>query len=113
MHELSLARDVIEIIRDDQIKKGLTKVDTVTLKVGQMTQVIHERLRFGFECLSRETALEGAELVIESVPSAGRCMTCGKDFRIHHWTFVCPACSRTDIRILSGRELEIAEYGGY
>jgi hydrogenase nickel incorporation protein HypA/HybF len=113
MHELSLARDIIEIIRDDQIKMGLTKVDTVTLKIGHMTQVIPERLRFGFECLSEETSLEGAELVIESVPSSGRCMTCGKDFRINHWTFVCPVCSSTDISILSGREFEISEYGGH
>lgn len=112
MEELSLACSLIEIVSDEMTKRGLTKVDTVFLKVGQMTQVLPNALRFGFECLSQETSLEGAELVIETVSSKGRCMTCGKDFPIQNWTFVCPSCRRTDIEIVAGREFEITEFAG-
>ena len=112
MHELSLARNIIEIITAELPKNGLTKVDTITLKVGEMTQVMPDSLRFGFECVSRETSLEWATLIIEVVPAKGRCTSCGKDFIIENREFICPECGRTGITVLSGKELEIVEVEG-
>ena len=112
MHELSLARSIIDIITDQLLEHGLTKVDTITLKVGEMAQVMADSLRFGFECLSRETPLAGAELIIEIVPARGWCRSCGKDFIIENWEFICPECGKTEIAVLSGKELEIVEVEG-
>ena len=112
MHELSLAQNIIEIITDELSENGLTRVGTIKLKVGEISQVMPDSLRFGFECLIRDTRLAGAKLVIETVPARGRCMTCGKEFIIENWGFICPECGNTDIVVLSGKELEIVEFEG-
>jgi len=112
MHELSLAQNIIEIITDELSKNGLTQVNTITLKVGEMAQVMPDSLRFGFECLSRETPLEGAKLIIAIVPGRGRCMSCGKDFIIENREFICPECGKPGIEVLTGKELEIVELEG-
>jgi hydrogenase nickel incorporation protein HypA/HybF len=112
MHELSLAHRLIEILADEMSKRGWTKVENVCLKIGQMTQILPDALRFGFSYLSEETSLEGAELIVETVSSRGRCMTCGKDFPIQNWTYVCPSCNRTDIHIISGKEFLISGIDG-
>lgn len=112
MHELTLAHNLIQILVDEMTKRGLKKVDTVNLKIGQMNEILPDALRFGFSYLSEETSLEGAELVIETVSSRGRCLTCGKEFFIQNWTYVCPWCDHTDIKIIAGREFEITEFAG-
>ncbi|MBW1698872.1 MAG: hydrogenase maturation nickel metallochaperone HypA [Deltaproteobacteria bacterium] len=112
MHELSLAQNIIEIITGELLENGLTKVDTITLKIGEMAQVLPDSLRFGFECLIRETPLEGVKLIIEIVPAKGRCMSCGKNFIIENREFICPECGKAGIEVLTGKELEIVELEG-
>ena len=63
MHELSIAQSIIEIITLDMSKHNLTKVDTITLRIGKITQVMPDALLFGFECLSKDTSLDGTRLI--------------------------------------------------
>jgi len=112
MHELSLAQSIIEIVIDELPKHGLTKVNAITLKLGEMTQLFPDSLLFGFECLSQGTSLEGAQLVIDRVPPKGRCMRCGQEFLIRNWECRCPGCGDTEIVTVSGKELEIVELDG-
>jgi len=112
MHELSIAQSIIEVVMQDMSKHKLTKVDTIKLRIGKITQVMPDALLFGFECLSKDTSLDGTKLIIETVPVKGHCKTCGQDFVFEDWPHDCPECGQTDIRIISGRELEIVEFEG-
>jgi len=112
MHEVSLIENVIKIVVAEMPKYNITRVETITLRIGEMSQVVPDALVFGFEVLSKGTALEGARLIIENVPTKGCCKGCGKEFVIGDLFDVCPECGETNIEIISGKELEIVEFEG-
>jgi len=112
MHEISLIENIIEIITSEMRKYNITKVSVIRLRIGEMSHVVPEALTFGFEMMSKDTPLEGAELVIESVPTKGRCNNCGTEFMMTDILDICPDCKGTRMEIISGKELEIAEFEG-
>jgi len=130
MHEVSLIENVIEIVTAEMPKHDVTRVQTITLRIGEMSHALPDALIFGFELLSKGTPLEGAKLIIQGVPTKGRCKTCGRDFIMSSfWKKLeqkgfrgrsplkdqfdpCPGCGGTDVEIVSGKELEIVEFEG-
>ena len=112
MHELSIAHSIVDIVLEEMSKNGLTRVDAVMLRIGTMAQVLPDSLMFGFECLSKDTPLEGAKLVIEEIPARGFCTSCRREFDIDGWVLNCPLCQGGWVDIISGRELEIVEIEG-
>ncbi len=112
MHEFSIIENIIEIVLQEMPKHNLKKVETVSLRIGEMRQVVPEAMHFGFECISKNTPLEGAQLNIENVPITGRCSKCGHELQLNSWLENCPQCQHSKIDIISGKELEIAEFEG-
>jgi len=112
MHELSIIESIIDIVLDEMPKHNLTKIKNISLRIGNMRQVVPEAMQFGFECLSKNTPLEGAELKIEHIPIRGRCRQCQDEFILENWLDNCNNCGASLIEIISGKELEIAEFEG-
>lgn len=112
MHELSIVQNIIDIILTELPKHNLTKVESISLRIGAMRQVVPEALYFGFECLSKNTPLEGAKVMIENIPIKGRCHQCQSEFILESWLDNCQNCGQSQIQIISGKELEIAEFEG-
>lgn len=112
MHELSIVESIIEIIISEMPRHNLTKIESISLRIGEMRQVVPDALHFGFECLSKDTPLEGAKLNIENIPIKGCCNQCNHEFILENWLESCPNCHSNEIEIISGKELEIAEFEG-
>jgi hydrogenase nickel incorporation protein HypA/HybF len=108
MHELSIAQNIVNIVLEQMKVHSLSKIENVMLKVGTLRGVSVESLMFCFDVAVKETPMEGAKLVIETVPIRGRCITCNQEFTIEHWLDDCPFCSSHTVEITSGKELEIA-----
>jgi hydrogenase nickel incorporation protein HypA/HybF len=108
MHEMGIALQIIEIAKS-AIPEALagTPVEAVNLRVGKLTAIVPESLRFCFEIVSRDTPLEGAKLVVEEIPVVALCKGCGHSFTIDGPSFVCEKCQSGDLQILSGRELTV------
>lgn len=108
MHEMGIALQIIEIATG-AIPAGTRAccVEQVNIKVGKLSAVVPDSLRFCFDIASRETALAGARLAIEEIPVTARCNGCGNRWTINEAVFLCPACESGDIQLLSGRELNI------
>ena len=104
MHELSLAQNIMEIIKKEMPRYNLTKIDTVTLRIGEMAQVMPDALIFGFECLTQGTIHDGARIFIETVPVKGHCRICGQKFVMKNLGHGCPGCGETNVEIISGRD---------
>ena len=108
MHEMGVAIQIIEIapasIPDDMDQ---CRVERVNLKVGKLSAIVADSLRFCFEVAIKDTALEGAELVIDEIPVVARCNDCGVKWTIESPVFVCNQCQGSQIELLSGRELDI------
>ena len=112
MHELSIAQSIMEIALDQMKTHGMSKIETILLRVGALQGVVEDCLSFGFDLLARETPLQGARLVFEKIPIRGRCLTCGQEFTMGHWIDDCPFCSTSRVEVTSGKELEIVQIEG-
>jgi hydrogenase nickel incorporation protein HypA/HybF len=104
MHELSIARSVVEIAARHAVGRRVTRVD---LKVGYLRQVVPSALTFSFELAAMGTPAEGAELAIEVVPAAGMCRACGAETSLEAFPFQCARCHGLDLQITAGEELMV------
>ena len=104
MHELSLAESIVDIAVRHANGRPVTRVEVA---VGHLRQVVPSALAFAFELVAQGTTVEGAELVLEEVPAAGRCGTCGAESRLDGFPLVCRACGSGDIEIVAGEELRV------
>jgi len=113
MHEVGLMQEMIEVLRRSVQENGLEKVSRVRLVVGKMTAALPQALSFAFDVLSAEEPwLEGAELEIEERELRARCLSCGEEYAVPEYHFVCPRCDSRESEIVSGRELYIDFYEG-
>ena len=108
MHEMGVAMQIIEIAQASiPADMGGARVARVNLKVGKLSAIVPDSLRFCFEVVARDTPLAGAELHIEEIPVQACCNACRHEWAIDQPAFVCPACDSGEITLLSGRELDI------
>jgi hydrogenase nickel incorporation protein HypA/HybF len=105
MHELSITTNIVAIVNE---RAQGAKVTKVTLKVGQLTAVLPDAIRFCFNLVAQGTGVEGAQLEIIHVPGSGRCRVCGLNMEIQLLAGRC-SCGSLDIERLSGEELMITE----
>lgn len=106
MHELSIALSMIEQIEEEAARHS-GKVRSVYLRVGVLSGVDCEALRFAYEIACQDTDLVGSALEIERVPLLVRCPACGTEHAPPMNSIVCPQCIAPGQEILAGRELEL------
>ena len=107
MHELSIAQSLIGLVESEAEKEGFARVLEIRLRMGEYAGIVPSCLREFFPIASAGTKAEGAELVIEAVPAAFRCLACGYEGAIERRAACCPACGGTAIRMVSGREFYV------
>ncbi|RMG45253.1 MAG: hydrogenase nickel insertion protein HypA [Acidobacteria bacterium] len=133
MHEFALADAVAGAAAEIAAREGIRRVTRLEVGLGELQRI--EGGLFSFvlrDVLAREGGvLEGAEVVIESVPARCRCRSCGRRFRplegecgeeareaIHlvpelaHAFLACPACGSPDFAIEEGRGVVLRRVEG-
>jgi len=105
MHELSIAHNIIEIVKEN-ISPGM-QVKIINIKLGDLSGVIKESLEFCFEVITKGTELDGAVLKIEKIPVLAKCNVCSAEFNVENLVFACPECGSYDIAVLKGSEMQI------
>lgn len=103
MHELSITQSVVEAVCAHAEGRP---VHTVRVRVGVLTAVVADSMRFCFDLVTAGTVAEGADLEIDQPPGTGHCRECASDFSLTDLVLLCP-CGSADVRITSGRELQI------
>ena len=108
MHEMGIATEIVRIVTESIPPDMIgSKVARVNLKVGKLSAVVPQSLRFCFEIVAKETPVEGARLEIQEVAVIARCKRCDYNWEIGEPVFSCPKCQSGSIEMLSGRELDI------
>lgn len=119
MHEFSVMQSVVEAIIGVARERGATRVLSARLRVGELTFLNPDQLRFAFEVLTKGTIAEGAELIIETVRAKLRCRSCGYEGEASYegeevhiplapLLLKCPRCGSMDVELTSGRECTLA-----
>ena len=107
MHEYSIAQSIMQIVLSEAEKANARKVLKVSLGIGDLAGVFPDALSFCFDLLAKGTVAEDAKLIIEKVPIGGHCSHCNKTFRIENNLYICPICKTPNIKVTTGRELQI------
>jgi hydrogenase nickel incorporation protein HypA/HybF len=107
MHELSIAIEIVEALTEE-LHNELGVVQSVQLRVGGLSGVEPDALRFAWDFACRDTRLDGSTLEIDEVPPAIWCEHCRCEQSLPNaFLMRCPNCATPAARITAGRELEI------
>ncbi len=108
MHELGIAESALQIALDRAKTEGASRVLRMVIRVGALSGVDPEALRFAFTVILPGTAADGADLQIDPVVALAHCPDCRKDFvpDTNHF-FECPVCGRLCATVKQGRELDL------
>ncbi len=108
MHEVGLMENALAIALDYAQRDQARCIHTLRLRVGTISGVEPEALRFAFEVVTQDTIAASAQLEIESCPTRCYCPTCQVEFAPLDLGYECPHCQTWNCAILQGKELELA-----
>lgn len=98
---------IAAVLRETRARQA-TQVHRIVLRVGALSGVDVDALRFAFDVVIRDTPAAGATLEIEAVPGRAHCAACATDFAASAGQiFSCPQCRRLSGDLRQGRELEL------
>ena len=109
MHEVSIMTEALRMAMDAAKSAGATRVLKLRLRIGTLSGVVPEALRFALDVVVKGTMAQGATLEIETVPAACWCATCQAEFECENFFNECPRCHDVSGELRRGRELEIAD----
>ncbi len=109
MHETDMTKALILTMQDwYRVQPDKLQIEKIHLIVGEFTCVEPMSLKFAFEIQTRNTFLEGVELIIKDIPLIAFCHTCQQEYQpIIGLQYSCPDCQAPMEDIRSGRELKI------
>ncbi len=110
MHELGVVFHVIDSLKKVAEENGVTRIDRVTLQLGEVSSVIPHYLTDCWKWASAKHELTaGAELVIEPIPAVTWCRDCEKEYATVQYGRTCPYCGGGNTYLLQGNEFLIKE----
>lgn len=77
MHEASVVANIVDAVLEELKKYDVKKVNSVTLKIGDLTQLGADQMEFAYGILTEGNILNGSKLIIEAEPVVLRCKKCG------------------------------------
>ncbi len=107
MHELSLMQEVRRQALAAATAEGARRIETIRLRVGELSGVEPDALRFAFPVVMEGSIAAEAELQLECEPAICACGPCGRSFRARDGCCDCPDCGTISRKLLSGRELRL------
>ncbi len=107
MHELALARSMIELVEEYATENNCARVKRVHVRLGQLSAMTRA-LYFCFRSASRGSCCEGATLCIEEIPLTVKCSFCDDVKQPSgRYNFRCPDCGRPTPEVVTGREMQL------
>ena len=108
MHEFSIMQSTLETAAQKMSAAGATEIHRLKVRIGRLSGVVPEALRFAFDALKDQSLAAQAELVIEEVPAACWCADCVAEFAAADLQYECPRCHQPSGELRRGKEMELA-----
>lgn len=108
MHEVSIMEEAMQMAVQAAKAAGGRRIVKLQLRIGTMSGVVPEAMRFAFDVVCRNTMAEGATLEMDAVPATCWCAVCEREFPQADLLNECPVCHNLSGELRRGRELEIA-----
>lgn len=112
MHEVGIASSILEAGHKETQRRPGAKLIGIGVRIGVLSGVDIDALRFAFECITSATEDEKVVFTAESCPRMNRCEECANEFsspQLSPFTDApCPRCHSARTRFVSGDQLDIA-----
>lgn len=109
MHELGIVYQIVKTIDEVVAEQDLTEVESVTLQIGEMSDVVPRFIVEAWQNVAPTTAYPNAKFELEIIPAVAKCTKCGKEDMVKNIGITCTSCGSTDFKIISGREFMIKQ----
>lgn len=109
MHEVSLAEAVLRIVETSAAEQGFSRVDQMTIEIGEISGVEQVALEFALIHMAPGTLIENTTLVFENTEGSGYCQNCQCRVRIDWPASPCPDCGEGSLLDIEGTELRVRE----
>jgi len=117
MHEVSVVTTLVDAVIEELKKYDVTKVNSITVTIGDLTNLGEEQMSFAYEIVTRGTILEGSEFIVEHEPIELECGSCGfkgpakilrdPDFDTHSIPILaCPECGGS-VKVVKGQSCTV------
>jgi len=110
LHELPVIESLFNVCMRHASSNNASKVISVTLKIGEASDLQEEWIQGYFDYLCKDTIAAEAKLIIERVPLMVRCKECSEEFHVDlrkSRQVLCPKCGGTKFEYVSGREYSV------
>jgi len=108
VHEVSVALSLVDGLSEEAARRGITRINTVHLRIGALTGIVEDALVFAWELATASTVAAGSRLQIERVPLAIYCRPCQAERTLSGVPNLhCPQCGEPSAEVVRGRELQL------
>ena len=107
MHEVSIMTEALRMAVEAAKSADASRILKLRLRIGSLSGVVPESMRFAFDVVCHGTMAEGATLEIEAVQAACWCGTCQAEFACADFFNECPRCHNFSGELRRGREMDI------
>lgn len=104
VHEFGI---MATLLRDAATAAGGEKIRALKVRVGPLSGVVVDALRFAFESMAPGTAAEGARLDVEETRPEFKCPDCGALYETPVGAYRCPECGSARGELAAGNEMEL------
>lgn len=110
MHEGNFTQQIVEAILDALKPCARQKPKQVRVRVGEMLHLVPDSVQMHYQVLTRNTVLEGVELLLEEEPVRITCRSCGKSGGVEdHHLLLCGSCGSREVDLTAGEDVIIDE----
>jgi len=111
MHEVGIASSILEASVAETARRPGARLVGIGVRVGVLSGVDVDALRFAFECLVADTDEKDVVFTVESCPRVNRCEQCGHEFdspaSAPFSEAPCPQCQSRQTGFVSGDQLDL------
>jgi hydrogenase nickel incorporation protein HypA/HybF len=109
MHEMAIARSIVEIAVAAAEGGQAQQITRVNVVAGELRGIVPLQLTFCFGVMAENTLASGAQLNLEIAPVRGECKRCSEAFVVKDFEYVCPQCESREVQITGGTELRVRD----
>lgn len=104
---MGVTQEILNAITQAAEGAGATRINSVRVTIGELTEIVPDALQFAWEALTPGTLAEAS--VLEVVETGGRsiCLDCTKEFSHDRFERRCTSCGSYATKVISGDELLI------
>jgi hydrogenase nickel incorporation protein HypA/HybF len=102
---MGIAIQILNLARGSMPPGEPLRIRAIHLRVGKLTAIVPQSLRFCMEVVTKDTPAEGARIVLNEVPVKVECEECRKESVIDEPPFACRECGSDKVEVTAGREM--------